>query len=247
MGCVSSKPNASTPTAAPSSTNEPTKDVVADAEVTSEETREPSDNGNEMQADVDLQAVMEIFRNVLVGLVGEALPSVMPALQTTGRVLQDFRNVVEAFDAQDGLRGLQLLGESLQVLPSVLTAAGSTKEQIEGLASVLSLFVAPDPARILFHAGRGLLVDGRDYLQRITRACSAFKKSNWQAFGLEIGGIIGDVLSPVETRDDGSDGDHLEVVAADTKLPEILAATKEEVPGSSVPWPFAACCKPSTA
>eukprot|EP00929_Paragymnodinium_shiwhaense_P081229 TRINITY_DN42472_c0_g2_i1.p1 TRINITY_DN42472_c0_g2~~TRINITY_DN42472_c0_g2_i1.p1 ORF type:complete len:324 (+),score=82.64 TRINITY_DN42472_c0_g2_i1:108-974(+) len=190
MGCVSSKKAAAAaaPIAPAAGTDSPKVDDEGD--VTSEQTRVPSEGDHEQS----LPIVVEIAKNVLIGFLGEELPAVLSLLQASGDALQGFKAAVEAFRAREAAKGLEQLSDSLQMLAKALSEdAATAKEQAEGFASVLAMF--RDPAQI-FHAGEQLLVNGKDVLARIQRLVAAFDSQDWQTFGQEIGGIIGDLLAP---------------------------------------------------
>eukprot|EP00929_Paragymnodinium_shiwhaense_P083131 TRINITY_DN4416_c0_g2_i1.p1 TRINITY_DN4416_c0_g2~~TRINITY_DN4416_c0_g2_i1.p1 ORF type:complete len:328 (-),score=85.64 TRINITY_DN4416_c0_g2_i1:276-1259(-) len=200
MGCNSSKSVAAAapvPVPAPATTESPK--VQDDVEQESGETRVPSETHNATgeQADANLQSVLEIFRSVLVGFVGEALPAVMTVLKTSGEALQEFRAAVEAFQAQDAVKGLGLLAESLQTLATALGDADMAKEQVDSFVKALEML--RDPKQIL-NAGRELLVNGKDILGHIEKAVAAFNDQDWQAFGQEIGGVIVDILLPAKAQ-----------------------------------------------
>eukprot|EP00929_Paragymnodinium_shiwhaense_P083130 TRINITY_DN4416_c0_g1_i1.p1 TRINITY_DN4416_c0_g1~~TRINITY_DN4416_c0_g1_i1.p1 ORF type:complete len:330 (-),score=86.93 TRINITY_DN4416_c0_g1_i1:279-1268(-) len=200
MGCKSSKSAAAAaaPVTVPPAADVEEPKVQIDGEVESGETRVPSEADNATDASGNLQAVLEILRNVLVGFTGEALPAVMTVLKTSGEALQDFRGAVEAFQAQDAVRGLRLVADSLQTLATALGDANMAKEQVDNFVRVLEML--RDPKQILFTVGRELLVNGKDILGRIEKAVAAFNAQDWQTFGQELGGIIVEVLLPAEAQ-----------------------------------------------
>eukprot|EP00929_Paragymnodinium_shiwhaense_P019660 TRINITY_DN13329_c0_g1_i3.p1 TRINITY_DN13329_c0_g1~~TRINITY_DN13329_c0_g1_i3.p1 ORF type:complete len:406 (+),score=145.75 TRINITY_DN13329_c0_g1_i3:103-1320(+) len=236
MGCTSSKQSgASAPAKSPAVDAAPPVAVPEAAkaegehEFTSEETHAPSE-GVEAQANADLQIVLEILGNVLVGFVGETVPAVMEVLKASGEALQSFKAAVEAFKAKEAVRGLELLSEGLQTLADALKEVDTVKEQAEVFAKVLAMF--KDPAQIIFHAGEQLLVNGKEILASIEKAVAAFEAQDWATFGQEIGKIIGVILSPAEGQASSSSEEPIGVQVVEA--PSVVQRAVELQPGATV-------------
>lgn len=187
-GCCASK-NVATPGPVASAADAPSPKPQETGDDSSDNTRVPSEtsvNG--------FQAVLRIVEGVLLGFLGESLPKVLELVTEAHMVFDDFKAAVEIYQQGDAIKALGKLGETLKALGSLLEDAGVAAAEVERFVAALALL--NDPAKITFHVGEELLVNGKDILARIEAAVSAWKAQEYETFGKEIGAIIGEIADP---------------------------------------------------
>lgn len=198
-GCCASKNVGNPAAAAPPPTKKPEDTTPKPQEVpdnSSDNTRVPSDSSN------GFHTVLRILEGVLIGFLGESLPKVLESVTEAHMVFDDFKAAVETYQQGDAIKALGQLGRTLKALGSLLEDAGLAAEEVQRFVDALAML--DDPAKIVFHIGEELLVNGRDILARIEAAVSAFNAHEWEKFGKEIGAIIGEVVSPASTSREGA-------------------------------------------
>jgi len=186
--------------------NVPTSDNADDAAIVQETpiVDEPS-KGSGAEAEMDtmdetsakIQVVIDIFKGVCTGFIRETLPDVEPVIRDAEKVFKDFADAVAEFELGDTnsmVIALGKLGEALDELKTAMNDAGAAKEQVEELARAVVML--RDPKHLVDHIGSEIFINGKSYLKMVQAATQAFNEKQWEAFGIQIGQMVGEVLTP---------------------------------------------------
>jgi len=153
--------------------------------------------GTQDELSANLEIVIAIFKGICKGFIHETLPGLEPVIKNAEKVFKDFTAAVTNFelgDTQSMIGALTFLGVALEEMRSAMSEAGAAQEQVEELAKAVLMFA--DPKNLVDQLGSEILVNGKNILGLIQEAVKAFRHSDWELFGEQIGLMVGEVLTP---------------------------------------------------
>lgn len=147
--------------------------------------------------DRGLLEIALIFKGIVEGFAGKALPELAVLPIEAKKALEHFQSAMQDFAEWTPLSAVEALGElakALKVLAGALSGVAAAEAQVKQLAVIISKL--SEPEYVVFRAGTELLVDGKDVLKHVECAQSAFNAQQWEAFGKEIGALVAELVLP---------------------------------------------------
>lgn len=148
------------------------------------------------KVELDRIKLEEIVGGILKGaLHAEGFDDINSCIADAETVFSDAEIAVTDFKAGGAtnvIKGLQEIGQILQVVQSGMKDCSNIKadwEKLEGMVKAFS-----NPTSFAYHVGKDLLVNGRDIYSEINTAITDYQGEKWGSFGYEVGEAAAKVI-----------------------------------------------------
>merc|ERR550514_740104 len=171
-------------------------------------------------------AVPEILRGIAEGF---GLELATKCVRDSGSFAQESTAAVRDMLKHDEghmRKGLAELATALRVLPPALRECKATEASVEQLVKALASLSSPQA--FLYHVGKDLLVNGVSIFKEINAAMVAWKGSQWEAFGKDVGMATKKLFVGLKLELLGAGAPHVvEAMPPKAAVPEILRGIAE--------------------